>query len=31
MSFSMLLCCLFKIGIFQEDDAVAVAFKIFSR
>lgn len=31
MAFVMFICCLFKIKAFTEDDAVAVAFKIFNR
>lgn len=31
MAFVMLLCCMFKIGAFKEEDALGVAFKIFDR
>lgn len=31
MAFVMLLCCMFKIGAFNEEDALGVAFKIFER
>lgn len=31
MAFLMFLCCMFKIGVFEDSDMIAVATKVFNR